>query len=159
LANVLILNNAPGATSAESTSRLASFNELRTLDNNFKLIKASSDTRSSSLQTDAALSSVSPTLMTAFPNTGIGRQLKQVALLIKACTDPMAGINMKRQIFFTQIGGFDTHSGELAGQISLLTQVSAAINAFFAATVELGIQDKVATFTMSDFGRTLQPSG
>jgi uncharacterized protein (DUF1501 family) len=159
LANVLILNNAPGATSAESTSRLASFNELRTLDNNFKLIKASSDTRSSSLQTDAALSSVSPTLMTAFPNTGIGRQLKQVALLIKACTDPMAGINMKRQIFFTQIGGFDTHSGELAGQISLLTQVSAAINAFFAATVELGIQDKVTTFTMSDFGRTLQPSG
>ncbi|HJX89846.1 MAG TPA: DUF1501 domain-containing protein [Pyrinomonadaceae bacterium] len=159
LANVLILNNAPGATTAEINSRLASFNELRTLDNNFKLIKASSDTRSSSLQTDAALSSVSPTLLTAFPNTGIGRQLKQVALLIKACTDPMAGINMKRQIFFTQIGGFDTHSGELAGQISLLSQVSAAINAFFAATVELGVQDKVTTFTMSDFGRTLQPSG
>jgi hypothetical protein len=76
LANVLILNNAPGATTAEINSRLASFNELRTLDNNFKLIKASSDTRSSSLQTDAALSSVSPTLLTAFPNTGIGRQLK-----------------------------------------------------------------------------------
>jgi uncharacterized protein (DUF1501 family) len=37
--------------------------------------------------------------------------------------------------------------------------VSAAINAFFAATVELGVQDKVTTFTMSDFGRTLQPSG
>jgi uncharacterized protein (DUF1501 family) len=153
------LNIAPGASPAEVDSRLASFNELRTLDNEFKLIKAASDTRSSSMQTDAALSSVNPTLATAFPNTSLGRQLKQVALLIKACTDPTAGINMKRQIFFTQIGGFDTHSAEIGGQGNLLTQVSQAIGAFYAATVELGIQNNVTTFTMSDFGRTFQPAG
>jgi uncharacterized protein (DUF1501 family) len=136
-----------------------SFNELRTLDNSFKLVKAASDTRSSAIQTDNALSSVSPTLATVFPNTSLGRQLKQVALLIKACTDPLAGINMKRQIFFTQIGGFDTHSAEIGGQQNLLAQVSQAISAFFAATVELGVQNKVTTFTMSDFGRTFQPAG
>ncbi|HKG80348.1 MAG TPA: DUF1501 domain-containing protein [Pyrinomonadaceae bacterium] len=157
LANVLQL--IMSGTSSEQASRLVSFNELRTLDNNFKLVKAASDTRSSSIQTDNALSSVNPTLATVFPNTSLGRQLKQVALLIKACTDPVAGINMKRQIFFTQLGGFDTHSAEIGGQGSLLTQVSQAINAFFAATVELGVQDKVTTFTMSDFGRTLQPAG
>jgi uncharacterized protein (DUF1501 family) len=159
LANVLLLSNAPGATTAEINSRLASFNELRTLDNNFKLIKASSDTRSGAIQTDNALGSVSPLLSTVFPNTSLGRQLKQVALLIKACTDPAAGINMKRQIFFTQIGGFDTHSAQINGQGNLLTQVSQAINAFFAATVELGLSDKVTLFTMADFGRTLQPAG
>jgi uncharacterized protein (DUF1501 family) len=159
LRDVLMLNTAPGATTAEINSRLAAFDQLRTFDNNFKLIIAASDIRSSSLQTDAALSNVNPTLTTPFPtNTSIGRQLKQVALLIKACSDPL-GINMKRQIFFTQIGGFDTHSSEIAGQGSLLTQVSAAIKAFFDATVELGVQDKVTTFTMSDFGRTLQSSG
>ena len=157
LANVLQLNAAP--TTAEQTPRFASFNELRTLDNNFKLVKAASDTRSSSIQTDNALSSVNPTLATVFPNTTLGRQLKQVALLIKACTDATAGINMKRQIFFTQLGGFDTHSAEIGGQGGLLTQVSQAISAFYAATVELGVQDKVTTFTMSDFGRTLQPAG
>ena len=157
LANVLQLNAAP--STAEETPRFASFNELRTLDNNFKLVKAASDIRSSAIQTDDALSSVSPALATVFPNTSLGRQLKQVALLIKACTDPLAGINMKRQIFFTQIGGFDTHSAEIGGQGGLLTQVSQAINAFFAATVELGVQDKVTTFTMSDFGRTFQPAG
>ena len=161
LANVLILNNAPGATTAEINSRLASFNELRTFDTGFKLIKASSDTRSSSIQTDNALSSVNPTLTTAFPNTSLGRQLKQVALLIKACTDPVAGINMKRQIFFTQRGGFDTHSAQINGQVALLTEVSQAINAFFAAMGEMGMpgQDKVTLFTMSDFGRTLDPAG
>jgi len=157
LANVLQLTMT--GTTAEQTSRQASFNELRTLDNNFKLVKAASDIRSSSLQTDIALSSVNPTLVTVFPNTTLGRQLKQIALLIKACTDPTAGINMKRQIFFTQIGGFDTHSGEIGGQGGLMTQLSQAINAFYAATVELGIQDKVTTFTMSDFGRTFQPAG
>jgi len=159
LANVLVLSNAPNATIAEINSRLASFNELRTLDNEFKLVKAASDTRSGAIQTDNALSSVNPTLATVFPNTSLGRQLKQVALLIKACTDPTAGINMKRQIFFTQIGGFDTHSAQLNGQGGLMTQVSQAINAFFAATVELAIADKVTLFTMSDFGRTLQPAG
>ena len=159
LANVLVLSNAPGATTAEANSRLAAFNQMRAMDNEFKLIKAASDIRSSSIQTDAALSTVSPVLTTVFPNTGIARQLKQVALLIKACTDPTANINMKRQIFFTQIGGFDTHSSELPGQINLLGQISAAIKAFFDATVELGVQDKVTLFTMSDFGRTLQPSG
>jgi uncharacterized protein (DUF1501 family) len=157
LANVLQLNMT--GTTAEQTSRQASFNELRTLDNNFKLVRAASDIRSSSLQTDIALSSVNPTLATVFPNTSLGRQLKQVALLIKACTDATAGINMKRQIFFTQIGGFDTHSGEIGGQGNLMTQLSQAINAFYAATVELGVQDKVTTFTMSDFGRTFQPAG
>lgn len=157
LANVLQL--IMSGTSSEQASRLVSFNELRTLDNQFKLVKAASDTRSSSIQTDNALSSVNPTLTTVFPNTSLGRQLKQVALLIKACTDPTAGINMKRQIFFTQIGGFDTHSAEIGGQGNLLTQVSQAISAFYAATVELGVQDKVVTFTMSDFGRTFQPAG
>jgi uncharacterized protein (DUF1501 family) len=161
LANVLQLNNAPGATTAEINSRLASFNELRTFDTNFKLIKAASDVRSSSMQTDNALSTVNPVLITPFPNpsTSISRQLLQVARLIKASTDPTAGINMKRQIFFVQIGGFDTHSGQLNGQGTLLQQLSQAINAFFSATVELGLQDKITLFTMSDFSRTLQPSG
>jgi len=161
LANVLQLNNAPGATASEISSRLASFNELRTFDLNFKLIKAASDTRSSSIQTDNALSAVNPILTTPFsnPSTSISRQLLQVARLIKASTDPAAGINMKRQIFFVQIGGFDTHSAQLNGQGTLLQQLSQAINAFFNATVELGLQDKITLFTMSDFSRTLQPSG
>ena len=157
LANVLQL--IMSGTSGEQASRLASFNELRTLDNQFKLVKAASDIRSSSIQTDDALSSVNPTLATVFPNTTLGRQLRQVALLIKACTDSTAGINMKRQIFFTQLGGFDTHSAEVNGQAGLLTQVSQAIGAFYQATIDLGIQNNVTTFTMSDFGRTLQPAG
>ena len=160
LGNVLVLSNAPGAGASDISSRLTAFNQLRSLDHEFKLIKAASDTRSSAIQTDNALSAVNPTLTTVFPTTtSLGRQLKQVALLIKASTDGSAGINMKRQIFFTQIGGFDTHSAQIGGQGNLLTQVSQAINAFFLAMGELGLQDKVTLFTMSDFSRTMQPAG
>ena len=63
LKDVLQLTNTTG----EFASRFATFNELRTLDNNFKLVKAASDTRSSSIQTDNALSSVNPTLGNRFP--------------------------------------------------------------------------------------------
>lgn len=159
LANVLQLNNGAGSSVSDNAARTASFNELRTLDNHYKLVKAASDTRSSAIQTDIALSTVNPVLATVFPNTSLGRQLLQIARLIKACTDPTAGINMKRQIFFAQIGGFDTHSGQIAGQGALMTQLSQAMKAFYDATVELGRQNEITTFTLSDFSRTLQPSG
>src|SRR5688572_11437998 len=55
LAKVLQLNNGSGLSASDGSSRLTSLNELRSLDNEFKLIKAASDTRSSSMQTDAAL--------------------------------------------------------------------------------------------------------
>lgn len=157
LANVLQLIMT--GTASEVSSRTTSFNELRNYDRNFTLIKAASDTRTSAIQTDQALSNVNPTLTTVFPNTSLGRQLLQVARLIKASTDPTAGINMKRQIFFCQIGGFDTHSAQNNGQGNLLTQVSAAMRAFYDATVELGVANTVTTFTLSDFSRTLQPAG
>ncbi len=159
LANVLQLNNGAGASASDNAARTASFDELRALDHNFKLVKAASDTRSSAIQTDLALSSVNPVLTTVFPNTSLGRQLLQVARFIKACTDPTAGINMKRQIFFAQIGGFDTHSNQRGGQDALLLQVNGAMKAFYDATIELGLQNNVTTFTLSDFSRTLQPAG
>jgi uncharacterized protein (DUF1501 family) len=166
---VLPLNAAPGGagyTTAQNTARRLSFDQMRSLDLGVQLLKAASDTRSSALQTSGALASVNPVLMTGFPNTSLGRQLLQVARVIKASTDPTAGINMKRQIFFCQIGGFDTHSGQKAlnngqpgGQDGLLLQVSAAMKAFYDATVELGLQNDVTAFTLSDFSRTLQPAG
>ncbi|HEX5701913.1 MAG TPA: DUF1501 domain-containing protein [Pyrinomonadaceae bacterium] len=157
LANVLQLIMA--GTSGEVASKTTAFNALRTYDRDFTLIKAASDTRTSAMQTDQALSTVNPILTTVFPNTSLGRQLLQVARLIKASNDATAGINMKRQIFFCQIGGFDTHSTQLTGQGNLMTQLSAAMRAFYDATVELGLANNVTTFTLSDFGRTLQVSG
>jgi uncharacterized protein (DUF1501 family) len=160
LASVLPLNNAINAdgltfTTAQNNARRASFDAIRALVSTDRLPKAAADVTTSALQTSAALASANPTIATTFPNTSLGRQLLQIARLI-ALRDTLS---MKRQIFFAQIGSFDTHSNQTGTQSTLLQQVSQAINAFYNATVELGVQSNVTTFTLADFGRTFQPAG
>jgi len=94
-------------------------------------------------------------LTTQFPQTDIGLQLQQVAQIIRL----RSTTGMSRQVFFCSLSGFDTHSGESWAQWDLLKQVSAGMLALYNATVEMGIADMVTTFTESDFGRTIQPSG
>ena len=65
---------------------------------------------------------------------------------------------MNRQVFFCSLGGFDTHSNQIATQQTLFSQLSPAMNAFYNATVELNLAPQVTTFTMSDFSRTYQPA-
>ncbi|MDQ1812646.1 DUF1501 domain-containing protein [Massilia sp. CCM 9210] len=98
-----------------------------------------------------ALSST-PAPKTAFPAANnLGDQLKLVARMIAA--GPTLGA--KRQVFFVSMGGFDTHDGMLTNHPALMTRLGDAMAAFYAATVELGVADKVTTFTASDFGRTM----
>lgn len=94
-------------------------------------------------------------LNTQFPATGLGAQLQMVARTIGAHSQ----LGHTRQIFFVAMGGFDNHANLLAAQAGLLPQVSQALKAFYDATVELGLSDKVTTFTASDFSRTLTSNG
>jgi uncharacterized protein (DUF1501 family) len=67
-------------------------------------------------------------------------------------------LGLKRQIFFVELGGWDLHSAQATGHGPLLAQLSAAMKAFYDATVELGVAHQVTTFTASDFGRTYIPN-
>ena len=98
---------------------------------------------------------LAPTLTTVFPASRLAQQLAMVARLIAVRDE----LDMSRQIFFVAAGGFDTHDNQVADQPDLLTDVSASIAAFHAATVELGVASQVTTFTQSDFGRTLTSNG
>ena len=101
-----------------------------------------------------ALSGV--TLNTPFPaNSDLSDQLKMIAQIIAV----RETLGMRRQIYFCSVGGYDTHSNELTTQNNLLTELSQCMNAFYQATVELGISDRVTLFTASDFSRTFQSNG
>ena len=105
-------------------------------------------------QVNGALAGV--TLGTAFPAANpLAAQLRMVARLIGARNT----LGMKRQVFMVSLGGFDLHDDMVGRQPGQLGQVSEAISAFYQATVELGLADKVTTFTASDFGRTLTSNG
>ena len=92
-----------------------------------------------------------PALTTAFPTSSLGNQLKIVANLISVSSQ----LGARRQVFFVSTGGFDLHDALVAQHPGLLANVAASAKAFYDATVELGISDKVTSFTGSDFGRTL----
>jgi uncharacterized protein (DUF1501 family) len=170
LANLLVLNWS-GVSSANPNNNGSSFKTLLGFDQNFALVKAATDTTSQALTADTALNQPDPSLTATFPSTSLGNQLKQIAKLIKI--KDAVGITMKRQIFFCTLGGYDTHTNETGtdptnpgGQGSqsgtqggLLTQLSQAMRAFYDEMVAQGMSNSVTTFTLSDFGRTLQPSG
>ncbi|RQP25181.1 DUF1501 domain-containing protein [Piscinibacter terrae] len=107
-----------------------------------------------SIVADGALSTAlsgAPAITTAFPTGSLADQLKMVARMISCAS----ALGAKRQVFFVSMGGFDTHDGLVSTHPGLLSAVSGAMAAFYNATVELGVADKVTTFTASDFGRTL----
>lgn len=68
-------------------------------------------------------------------------------------------MQVKRQIFFINFGPFDTHGYQLVGQNNLLTEVNKALAGFYDTLVAMGIEDKVTTFTLSEFGRTVSRNG
>jgi uncharacterized protein (DUF1501 family) len=121
------------------------------------MVQAADKVMSNALGLNPILKSAanSPAFTTVFPQTTIGNQLKEVARFISLRAQLGAG----RQVFFCSLGGFDTHGGQSYQQWDLLKQVSQAAAAFYNTTVEIGAANQVTTFTLSDFGRTLQPSG
>jgi len=141
------LNNA-NAAFRDAVNALITRNSSHVLENEYAVVTR----RSIQMEgvVNSALAPVQP--VTVFPaGNPLGNQLKIVARLIGA----RGALNMRRQVFFVSLGGFDNHNLLMQDHPNLLTRVNAAMSAFYDATVELGVADKVTTFTASDFGRTL----
>jgi uncharacterized protein (DUF1501 family) len=149
-----VLNPAGFNTTAASIARKNAFNQLRTVDLEANFVAAASHVTDLAIAANDQMQTFQEVTVT-FPNTNIGNQLKQVARLIKKRLD----LNVNRQIFYCQLGGFDTHNNEIPGQGNLITQLSQAVRAFYDEMVVQGVNDNVTTFTMSDFGRTFNPTG
>ena len=146
-----------GLYSTGLTSRTAAYQQLLSFDNGVQLMQASNSITTRGIN-DAALLKVAltaaPNLQTVFPGSSLGKQMKLVAQIVSVRNS----LAMNRQIFFVSLGGFDTHSNQLPNQDALLQDLSQSLNALYAATLELGVDQSVTTFTNSEFGRTLQPS-
>ena len=84
-------------------------------------------------------------------NNDLAVSLQTVARIISG--RPSLGVN--RQIFYVQLGSFDTHDGQATQHARLLSQLGSALEYFDAQMVAMGVGDQVTAFTASDFGRTL----
>jgi len=144
-------------TSAASQARWNALNNLIQFDSGVSLAQAANQVMSNSIGDATSLTNAlakGTKLKTVFPTSSLGQQLQQVAQVIQVSSY----LGMNRQIFFVSLGGFDTHTNEIATHNTLYPQVDQAVAAFYAATQELGMAQNVTTFTESDFCRTFQPT-
>jgi uncharacterized protein (DUF1501 family) len=133
----------------------AAMQELLAEDTGQELLRLASgrtQTAFADAKTLAAALAGSPGVITQFPATDVGQQLLQIARVIQV----RQALGLNRQVFFASIDGFDTHSDQLNSQGPLFGQLDDALDAFWRATVELGVASQVTAFTLSDFNRTLQ---
>ena len=119
-----------------------------------------------SMQAQATLSSAMlPTGATGVPNPPqyldpVGNKLTDNPLAVSLQTvariiGGRASLGVNRQIFYVQLGSFDTHNNQATQHAQLLTQLGQALEYFDGVMTAAGVGNQVTTFTASDFGRTL----
>lgn len=87
-----------------------------------------------------------------YPNAPLGKNLKQIAQLIKA--------NVGLQIAFAEVGGWDTHANQGNGKGQLANNLDNFAKALAALHQDLGDRmADVVVVTMSEFGRTVHQNG
>jgi uncharacterized protein (DUF1501 family) len=87
--------------------------------------------------------------------SGLLTQLKAVAKL--AYIGKNRGL--KRQVFYVVQGGYDTHSNQAEKHSGLLRELSLGLGDLQTALKEMGMENEVTTFNISDFGRSVGNNG
>lgn len=89
-----------------------------------------------------------------YPNTGLGRGLRNSAALIKA--------DIGVEAVHLDIGGWDTHTNQdpNAGSMNgTMTQLSQALGAFWQDCIASGLTQNVTVVVLSEFGRNVRENG
>lgn len=81
----------------------------------------------------------------SYPDSRLSSSLRTVAGLI-------AG-KLSTRVYFVRQGGYDTHSGQKPQHSRLMTELNAAVTAFYRDLKAQGNADRVLTVTFSEFGR------
>lgn len=96
----------------------------------------------------------SPLFKSPFDADSFSSDMELVARVIAA----RGKHEVRQQIFFVHFDGWDGHHRLLETQAMLLPMLSRGLAAFRDALIEYDALDEVTTFTISEFGRTLEPN-
>jgi uncharacterized protein (DUF1501 family) len=134
-------------------ARLTAMQKVLTFESGLQLVSAANgvlaDSFRSAEEINAALNGADA-LPVAFPNSGLGQQLAQVAQVIAVEN----ALGLHRKIFFAGMGGFDNHEDLVDRHQDLMATLDAAVNAFITTLELRGQLDTVTLFTESEFNRT-----
>jgi uncharacterized protein (DUF1501 family) len=83
-----------------------------------------------------------------YPKNALAKQLKNVAQFINS--------NIDTKVFYTSLGGFDTHANQQDKQARLLSQYAESISAFVKDLKQNGTFKDTLILTFSEFGRRVK---
>jgi uncharacterized protein (DUF1501 family) len=86
-----------------------------------------------------------------YPASGFANQLKLTAQMIAA--------GLPTRVYYVQLGGFDTHSGQAPRHVRLLEELSGGLAAFVDDLKALGHLGRTTVMTFSEFGRRVAENG
>ena len=83
-----------------------------------------------------------------YPKNALAKQLKNVAQFINS--------NIDTKVFYTSLGGFDTHANQQDKQARLLSQYAESISSFVKDLKQNGTFKDTLILTFSEFGRRVK---
>ncbi len=145
-------NNFYNTIKRQTLDSLLEENYINVLDQAFQ--NTITNSNGNSFEFSGAINSVAP-FTTTFADTNLSESLQMVAKTIAA----RDVLNVSQQTFFISFGGWDTHDYIIDDHAELLATLDDAMDSFYSVLAELGLENNVTTFTMSDFGRKLVSNG
>jgi uncharacterized protein (DUF1501 family) len=103
---------------------------------------------SDEIQKALAKSSVSDVI---YPKTGLAKNLEWISKLIKG--------NLNSKVYYTSLGGFDTHDNQLAIHKNKLTELNDAVYSFYEDLKKSQQLQNVTIVVFSEFGRRVKDNG
>nr|WP_199002204.1 DUF1501 domain-containing protein [Flavobacterium sp. ASV13] len=87
----------------------------------------------------------------SYPKTDLSKNLEWIGRLIKG--------NLNSKVYYTSLGGFDTHDNQLAIQEKQLTTLNDAIYSFYQDLKQAQLLQNVTIVVFSEFGRRVKDNG
>ena len=85
---------------------------------------------------------------TSYLKSGLGKNLEWIARLIKG--------NLNSKVYYTSLGGFDTHDNQLPIHKNKLTELNDALTSFYDEIKKANLLQNVTIVVFSEFGRRVK---
>jgi len=86
-----------------------------------------------------------------YPKTGLAKNLEWISKLIKG--------NLNSKVYYTSLGGFDTHDNQLSIHKTRLTELNDAVFSFYQDLKQSQQLQNVTIVVFSEFGRRVKDNG
>lgn len=87
----------------------------------------------------------------SYPKTGLSKNMEWIARLVKG--------NLNSKVYYTSLGGFDTHDNQLALHERKLKELNDALFSFYNDLKQAQLLQNVTVVVFSEFGRRVKDNG